>query len=385
MLQFPIRLAAIAGCLFFLGMAGAPAEPDKDRDPGELATELVRQLADRSFERREEAEKRLTQLGRAAKVALLEGLKATDLEVQTRCERILVVVLEEDFKARLAAFVADREGKKDHDLPGLARWRKAVGNDAPARELYAEMARAHGRLLEEAQMSPKVVGEKFAGECQNLFQRVYVANTTTRRQITLADVAAMLFISSDPNVPVTDYGRQLTANLLYQPAFSQAIRTGPQSEQVRKLFAAWVVEARGTVANQALNMALQYNLKEGLDLALRLIKQKDFAGGQAIVAVGRLGTREHLPLLEPMLADTTVLLNVNFNNRPGTTEVRDVALAMMVHLTGQSIRDYGYEFFRGTSNEVVYFAPVYFAFADAAQRDAALKKWRDWKAAQPKQ
>src|SRR5207237_7662347 len=124
------------------------------------------------------------------------------------------------------------------------------------------------------------------------------------------------------------------------------------------------------------------NVKEGMDLALRLLDQKDFAGGMAIVAVGRLGTKEHLGLLEPLLTNNTVLLNVNFNNKPGTTEVRDVALAMMVHLTGQPIKDYGYEFFRGTNNDVVYMAPVYLAFADPAKRDAAFKKWQEWKAKQ---
>ncbi|OAI48044.1 hypothetical protein AYO44_01175 [Planctomycetaceae bacterium SCGC AG-212-F19] len=375
-------MAAVVVLITALGPVRA--EAPKNQGDGDPAVDLVRQLADRSFERREEATKRLLQIGRSAKQALLEGLKAPDLEVQTRCERILVTVLEEDFKARLEAYVADKDGKQDHDLPGLGRWRKLIGNDAGSRELYVEMARTHGRLLEEATLAPKAVGEKFAGECQNLFQRVYAPTVTARRQITLADVTAMMFIGSDPEVAVTDNARQLIANLLYQPAFSTAVRSGPRSEQVRKLFAAWVVDAKGPAANQALNMALQYNLKEGLDLALRLLDDKDFAGGMAVVAIGRLGTKDHLKLLEPLLSDKTVLLNVNFNNKPGTTEVRDVALAMMVHLTGQPIRDYGYEFFRGTNNEVAYMAPVYLAFAETAKRDAAFKKWEDWKAKQPR-
>jgi hypothetical protein len=79
-----------------------------------------------------------------------------------------------------------------------------------------------------------------------------------------------------------------------------------------------------------------------------------------------------------------MLLNVNFNNKPGTTEVRDVALGMMVHLSGQPIRDYGFEFFRGNNNEQAYFAPVYFAFTDQAKRDAAMKKWNEWKEKQSK-
>jgi hypothetical protein len=383
-IMFPasVRVAALCIVLTALVKVSAAPEPDKFQRESERAIELVRQLADRSFDIREEATKQLLQIGRPAKPALLDGLNATDLEVQTRCERILATVLEDDFKARLDAFVADRDGKQQHELPGLKRWQKLIGDDAGARELYADMARAHGRLLEEADLSPQKAGDKLAGECQNLFQRVYVPNAAARKQISLADVLAMLFISADPNVPVSDVARQQTANLLYQPAFSTAVRNGPRADQVRKVFGAWVTEAKGPAAQQAMNMALQYNLKEGLDIARKLLDQKEYAGGMAVVAVGKLGTREDVSLLEPLLSNNAVLLNVNFNNKPGTTEVRDVALGMMVHLSGQSIRDYGFEFFRGNNNEQAYFAPVYFAFADQAKRDAALKKWSDWKAKQ---
>ncbi len=384
MCQTFIRVAAVCLVLTALDNLSAAPEPDKFHRESERAVELVRQLADRSYEVREDATKQLLQIGRPAKQALLDGLNASDLEVQIRCERILAIVLEEDFKARLDAFVADRDGKQQHDLPGLKRWRKLIGDDAAARELYADMARAHGRLLEEADHSPQTAGDKLAGECQNLFQRVYVPTATARRQISLADVLAMLFISSDPSVPVSDVARQQTANLLYQPAFSTAVRNGPRADQVRKVFGAWVGEARGPAAQQAMNMALQYNLKEGLDIARKLIDQKEYGGGMAIIAVGKLGAKDDLSMLEPLLTNNTVLLNVNFNNKPGTTEVRDVALGMMVHLSGQSIRDYGFEFFRGNNNEQAYFAPVYFAFADQAKRDAGLKKWNEWKAKQPK-
>lgn len=381
MFQASIRVVALSLVLTAPVSLSAAPDADKFQRDSERAVELVRHLADRSYEVREEATRQLLQIGRPAKQALLDGLKASDLEVKTRCERILATVLEEDFRARLDAFVADRDAKQQHDLPGLKRWRNLIGDDTAARELYAEMARAHGRLLEEADLSPQTAGDKLAGECQNLFQRVYVPTATARKQISLADVLAMLFIASDPNVPVSDVARQQTANLLYQPAFSTAVRNGPRAEQVRKVFGAWVAEARGTAAQQAMNMALQYNLKEGLDIARKLLDQKEYSGGMAVIAVGKLGTKDDVSLLEPLLTNNTILLNVNFN-KPGTTEVRDVALGMMVHLSGQSIRDYGFEFFRGNNNEQAYFAPVYFAFADQNKRDAAIKKWNDWKAKQ---
>ena len=360
-----------------------PAVPTELK-PADPAKALVQALGDVSFSAREEAAKKILALGPAAKAALQEGLQSTDLEIQSRCELLLVTVLEQDFKVRLNAFLADKEGKAEHDLPGWKRYRQVMGHDAGSREIYAEMAKNHRRLLEEAEAAPKTVGARLSGEIQGMFQRMNSASVAERRQISLADIAAMMLIATDPEAAVNDQGMIMAANLLYQPAFNQNLKTGARSEQVRKLFLNWTGSVKGNAANQTLNIAMQHNFKEGLDLGLRLIREKDWANGMAIVAVGKLGTKEHLPQLAPLLEDSTVIMNVNFNNKPGTTEVRDVALAMMVHLTGQNIKDYGFEFFRGNSNEQVFFAPVYLAFAEKAKRDAAHKKYQDWAKANAK-
>src|SRR5262249_33537194 len=201
------------------------------------AVELVRQLGAGKFEEREEATKKLLAMGRPAKQALLDGLKTNDPEIRTRCERILVLVLEQDYKARLDAFIADKEGKQGHDLPGWQRFSKLVGNDAQARELFVEMAQAQRQVLEESQTTPDRLGENLAAECQALFQRQVVGPTAAqRKQISLGDVATFLFVASDPKIPVTEQGRALTANLLYQPVFSNGIKSGPRAEPLKKLF-----------------------------------------------------------------------------------------------------------------------------------------------------
>src|SRR5271154_6495787 len=97
--------------LVFLALAhgSAPAAPDSEKgssgdDKSAIAAALVRQLGADSYQAREEASQRLLALGRTAKPALLDGLKIADPEIRNRCERLLVTVLEADFKARLQAF-----------------------------------------------------------------------------------------------------------------------------------------------------------------------------------------------------------------------------------------------------------------------------------------
>src|SRR5271165_1606608 len=70
--------------------------------------ELVRRLGDESYPVREEAGKQLLRLGVAARDALLNGVKNSDLEIRRRCRDLLPSILEADRKARLAAFVADK-------------------------------------------------------------------------------------------------------------------------------------------------------------------------------------------------------------------------------------------------------------------------------------
>lgn len=380
------RLSLAAAFLALLWASGnatpARAEEKAKSEDSDRAVALVRQLGAGSFELREQASQALLKMGRPAKQALLDGMKMTDPEVRNRCERILVLVLEQDFKARLDGFIADKEGKQEHDLPAWGRYRKIVGNDASTRELYVEMAQAQRQLLEDFDTEPKTVADKYGVEVQALFQRLWGPNVAQRKQIGIGDVAAMLLVGSDPDVALADQTRVLTVNLLYQPAFSQGVRTGPRVEPLKKLLGGWIGQASGQSAVQMLNLAMQYNLKEGLDLGLRLIREKDFASGMSIVAVGKLGTKQHLAVLEPLLSNDTVLMNANFNNKPGTTEVRDVALAMMVHLSGQPIKDFGFEFFRGANNDQVFFAPAYLAFSDQMKRDAALKKWQEFAAKQ---
>jgi len=374
----------ISGFLTILVCAGLTTGAETASSSDDKAKSLVLQLGDNSFTLREEAAKRLLQLGRSAKSALVLGLKSDDLEVRKRCQELLVTVIEEDFKARLDAFIADKEGKKEHDLPGWNRYRKLIGADAQAKELFVEMAKSHGVLLEEAEASPKTAGDRYAGECQAMWQRVYQPVQGQRTPLTLGNVATLLFVGSDPEIPISEQARQQAANLLYQPAFNNAVRTGPKVAHLQKLLGGWMRQATGIAASQSLQMAMQFNLKEGLELALKLIKDKDYANGMTLAAVGKLGSKEHLPLLEPLLKDETVITNFQFNNQAGVTQVRDIALAMTIHLNGQPIKDYGFEFMRGNNNDQIFSSTLFLGFGDQAKRDASFKKWQEWAAKQGK-
>lgn len=377
------RLTLLSACVVLFAATIAGADPAPTTEP-EKAAELVHQLGSLSFETREHANAALVKLGVAAKPALLDGQKSTDPEVRVRCEKLLVVVLALDFKGRLEAFIADKDGKQKHELAGWQRFRKVVGEDAPARELFVEMLKTNGELLEDAEARPKEAGNRAAFRCQNLMQTLY-SGRGGQTQLTLGDVATLLFVGADPDVTLPVQTRQMTCNFLYQQVFRQALANNARGPHVRKLLGAWMTQSTGTqLTQQVLSLSMQLDVKEGMDLALKLIKDKDYAGGMAITAIGKWGTKDHLATLEPLLDDKTALGNFQINNVAGTTEIRDVALAMMVRLSGQAPKDYGFPFVQWHNEQQLFYIPMWMGFADQAKRDAALKKYKDWQAAQKK-
>ena len=100
----------------------------------------------------------------------------------------------------------------------------------------------------------------------------------------------------------------------------------------------------------------------------------------AILVVGRFGNQEHLPLLEPLLANSSPLVTQNVGGQNLRCEVRDVALATLVHLTQQDFKQYGFTHLQ--RNEQTLFNTNSVGFATDEARAAALRKWKTWSMAQ---
>ena len=111
--------------LFALAVPAAGSSPDPKRlavPPEDMlkAQELVRQLGSDDFPVRESAHDRLAKMGRLAKPALGTALASNpDPEVRSRCRELMPRAAAADLKARLATFLADTDGKFEHDL---SRW-----------------------------------------------------------------------------------------------------------------------------------------------------------------------------------------------------------------------------------------------------------------------
>src|SRR5262249_38882373 len=115
---------------------GAPAdEAAASADSDERIAAVVRQLGNPSYALREQASRELAKFGARAKAEVAKALDSRDPEVRHRARQAYVRIIDEEFKLRVAAFIADAKGDADHDLPGWQRFRKLAGSDTSSRRL----------------------------------------------------------------------------------------------------------------------------------------------------------------------------------------------------------------------------------------------------------
>lgn len=369
--------------VFAAGMPVAAGAEDAARQQlQQQAMHWVDQLGSDSFRIRQRAEHELALLGVPAKDALMQGLKSSDAEVRDRCRRLLIVVLEQDYQARVDAFAADTQGRVDHHLPGWNRYKALAGESLAARQLFVEMQRSESKLLESATVDPDTGSEMLLARCDEMQQAASRQLDSDGRPLTLGSIAAAFFVGADSRVPINDRISAYLYNFSYQPALQSAMRGGPKVEALKRILGAWVLRtASSNNSYPGMVLAIQYDLREGLDPAIGMLKQ---TGGPphfvqfAILVVGRFGGKEHIPLLEHLLDNSTPLVTQNFGGQQLRCELRDVALATLVHLTQQDFKQYGFAHLE--RNPQTLFNTNSIGFATEEARAAAIRKWKLWSA-----
>ncbi|MEX2113275.1 MAG: hypothetical protein WD845_08825 [Pirellulales bacterium] len=377
------RALACAALFFAAGVAAAGGNPPQD---GDRVARLVRQLGSAKFIERQEATRALTELGVAAKEALAEVTNEPDAELRRRARSILATVTQTDFQNRLEAFSADYDGHHQRTLPGWERFAGLFGATQQARQLFVEMAREEPALLEAYAAGDRQASEALHARCQVLLEE-FMQVSGRESLFPVGTLATLLLIGSEPDVAVDEQiGGQLYTWMLYQPTFSDNARSGAWSLMMKKLLGRWIVKDTSTSATmQNLIFAASYDLQtDGMTLAKKLL-DGETGNAQlrqfALLAVGRFGDKDDLPLVEDFLADSNTCSAIQLSDPPRQVDVqvRDIALGVAIHLSGQQPTEFGA--IAVHSSPQSFFKVPALAFAEPAQRAAALKRWSEWRAA----
>jgi len=355
---------------------------DEDSRPSAVdarARLLVEQLGAGHYGDRQRAVRLLCELGLPAIPALQRGTHRGDLEIRVRCRKILDHLSRLDHHRILDAFVRDPDRDPGRQLPGWNRFRKQVGDDGGTRELMAEMHRKEGRLFRAWSTGETEFLSQFERRCQEI-QLAY--RQGSQRRIDVGSVATLLFFGSDQQIDVPDSTALALNNLMYYNNLKTELTQGERKRELRTLLGLWIERPMTNGNYQRLLLAMRYDLKQGLVPAIRLVKQKavGLQAQYAILAIGKLGGREHLPLLQKQFQNKSVLSrSVSGGKVVYSCQIRDVALAISIHITKQDIGKYGFNRLR--KNSTYLYSPNSAGFKNSAERDAAFQRFGAWQRA----
>jgi hypothetical protein len=389
--------------------AASPDPKDLTIPPHELsrAEALVRQLSSDTFRDRERAQRELAVMGRLARPVLAVAAQTDpDPEVRSRCSRLLPKATADDLKARTDVFLADAEGRFEHDLPGWKRFREVVGADQPGRDLFVELLKSgvNGELLAAVDRPAAEAGRAVSDRRNQMYAQITqrqfrpIDGSVPPPSLTLADVAALLFAEvavPSKNIPrVGQLGFAVTgASFVQQPAALSAVTTDtlPHATAYRRILSKWL-DTRTDPADLShyalVNVAFNLRtMKESVPLLRRVVQTEGVQGyqkAQAMLYLVQRNGKDELPVIKSQLTNDSALstqrvaADVNI-----TCQVRDVALALCIHHSGRQMKDYGYDFVNGFNPAQVTSNYWGYGFAKDEKRDAAFKKWQQFEATSP--
>jgi hypothetical protein len=394
-----LLLAAVAA----LGLPSrtrlAAAEPPSDGNAAvtwaapptaEEIDRWVDELSDDSYAVRRSAADRLLAAGVAARPALLGVTNGPDPETRATARRLVALIDRTEFGRRLQAFAADTDGRLGTSLPGWETFARLVGDDARARALFVDMQRAEALLLAQVfSQSPVARDSSWEDRLSRLLRGRGMVDW--RHGPSLGSCATMLFLGTLPEPVPSGPAATDLARLTEFPPIREAMQSDHHRDAVRRLVAAWIVHCANRsddVLLQRLRLALWHEMAEAVPLAVAVASDPQYLtvppGTRviAILAVGKLGGSEHVDDLEPLLEDTTECMP----GRPGKlagqpatqVQIRDVALAVLLHLTGQDLQQYGFPAARPHVRYLFNSATLY--LPSDAKRAIAIEKWRKWRA-----
>lgn len=379
-------LVAVAGAEASLANDAAPDKATPNNAAADAKTPsaaaLICELGSEEFDVRENAAKSLVAMGLAAEDELREALREPDLEIRLRANQLLSRIYRADLDRRLSAFIEGEDDQLANELDGWRQFREIVGDDRKSRATFAEIYRREEEMLAAINRPPQEREAILLARIERAQQELYGRSGGGAKPPSAETMAAVLLLAAQKDTRQSIHGGVQTYSLLSHSQVKNLITSGEQSAVLHKLVNAWVASSTedSHVGRYALMVGLQYDLKDAsLELARKLVAAKNVSTSMipyAILAIGKYGGRSDVDRLEPLLANKTVCHRWHNGKFPNTIEiqVRDVALAVLVQLTGKDHKQYGFDLLQ--PNESTLFHIYTCGFVENKQREAAMAKWQ---------
>lgn len=332
---------------------------------------IVDRLSGPSFQDRLDAEDEALQIGDAVLPALLKAEQSPDAELRLRARQLIQRIEKDGLDQSIAAFLAPNSTT---ELPGWSMVCDVIDDTPDHRNYYASLLSAEPTLA-LAFRRPDQLAAELTRRQQEYGQAMLGGGGSNQPPFR---IAALLLLLLHPDLDVPDLVcNDATRMVMY------GISVGGESvgdRFIKALAEQWVITPRSGTAQQRFELGSRMALPGMVVPALEIIQQRPIPtqASAYFSMLARYGGPDEMAELEKLLGDTTEQWSHERDNLKTVTQVRDLALAALIEMTGQKAEEYGLKGFdRDGNRRIRNLRP---SFESAEARDAALEKWKLWSA-----
>lgn len=384
-------LPAVAMANRFVACQAFPSPQDPATSPDSIPA-LVSQLGSDDYLLRESAESELLKIGGPAIGFVREAQASGNSEIRFRAYRLLPLLKRAEMANRLQEFIDKGVADPPEIFADWTAFSQIAGNDKTARELFAAISKASPELFENLRSDPNIAR----------FEYIQLINSLNRSRFRSLSAATVLFLDTvdfdgQPDRTQAGDSKQLPdriwtnsealirtgENLKNQNAIS-FIETSGYANQFRKLIENWI-DSLPSDDNHLLETKLgiieAYRLTDRLP-ALIKTAANEFESIQsrakAIAIVAKLGGPAEINSLLPFLDNESMVGHFAGMRDEQLLEVqlRDVALAACVYLSGQKMKQFGFD--PNPHRQDSFLSLSRAGFVSKTDREEAFQKWKQY-------
>lgn len=339
-----------------------------------LASELVSRLGHQEFAMRERATTELIALELDAAAALRVGMESHDREIRLRSAKLLALISEIDLQRRFERFKNETDPEQDYGLPGWNAYREVVGDSSAARSIFVSMHEDESLLLRQVEDNPKHVRDALADRCDQLRDQAMF------ERVRLGTIATLLFVATRDDVEATPLVRSVVYTVCNSSSFEAAVQSGPLREVLATLTERWITRQPAPGIDYALHLGLLNGLKGCLPRAREAFESPAATVSDRIyvcLCLAKFGDESDISRLEAYLTDVNICGQAPVNGQVVVTQLRDLALAALVHLAKQEPKDFGFDRLQPDQRQVFSLGSL--GFRDEQSRVQAIASWREYR------
>lgn len=354
--------------MYFAATASAANESER----------LVLQLGDSRFSVRSLAEEKLLNLGYGSYKAISEGAASSDPEIRYRSQRLLKLLQRAAFADQHHQLRRNPWLVPDELAPGWDAFHQLLGDGKDSRDLYVQILNSETDLM--LALNRPHWQQQFEKHCADLQA---FSHQRHRVDVEPGSVAALLFLACHPENQPSGAATSVVNMLLNDGKFRQAATRSQNSDVLKELISEWISKSGNSSAMQRLSDAAAFELDAALDVAREIIDGRQRLHASSIYLVNSIfylalyGQTEVIEELEDLLDEQQVLFG-NQRSADMDVQVRDAALAALLHITEQSPREYGFHDLRPKTGYLYIGSSA--KFRSEENRTEALEKWFRWRA-----